>query len=219
MASVGHVKLRFDVISHSHVLKPSKIRISCEHVLMLKKLYPFCFNFPLLCHVANPTLMKTKLSDDVYFKHLHHKMFLKPSRDAFCSLVFFLPPIFSSLSVKTTSDGAGSVLRSTWLLFHRTSSSYTQSTSNVSPVQASKSGAVCFCHSCPSPCLQTWCLCWAFISKHMLDVIIPRGLIFASFWWGPAASLWRICARSDVQKQSREMNLGFDRKLALIRAS
>lgn len=173
--SFVNVKLRYDVIRRSHVLNPT-----CN-IVRDKNQLPTC-----AYHIKNKfSFSSLKLNYCIMhilnICSLHHKMFLKPSYDAFYSLVFFLPPIFSFFSVKTTSDGAGSVVRSTWLLFHRTSLSCTQSTSNASPVQPSKSGAVCFCHSCPSPCFQTWCLRWDFISKHMLDVIIPYGLIFASF--------------------------------------
>lgn len=118
-----------------------------------------------------------------------------PPCDAVYSFLFFLPPILCSVvCVKSTSNSTGSVLRLGWLLFH--------CTSNASPVQASKCGTVCFCPSCPFPVPGACVYAGIFISKHMLDVLIPYGLIFASFWWGPAVWLWRIWARSDLWKQS-----------------
>ncbi len=123
--------------------------------------------------------------------------------DAVYSFLFFLPPVLCCVvCVKSTSNSTGRVLRLIWLLFHCTSPSYTQSTSNTSPVKASKNGTVCFCPSCPFPVPGAGVYVGIFISKHVLDVLIPYGLIFASFWWGPAVSLWRICARSELWKQS-----------------
>lgn len=153
----------------------------------------FCFNF-LPCHVANPTLMKIITIRWCMFwtsapKDLPH--------NAVYSFLFFLPPVLCCVvCVKSTSNSTGSILRLIWLLFLCTSPSYTQSTSNASPFQASKSGMVCFCPSCPFPVPGAGVYAGIFISKHMLDVLIPYGLIFASFWWGPAVSLWCICARS-----------------------
>lgn len=140
---------------------------------------------------------------------------------SWCSLLFFVfltPPLLCCVvCVKSTSNSPGTVLRLIWLLFHCTSLSYTHSTSNTSPVQASKNGMVCFCPSCPFPVPEAGVYAGIFISKHMLDVLIPYDLIFASFWWGPAVLLWRICARSKLWKQFvREMSLEADRKLALI---
>jgi len=121
----------------------------------------------------------------------------------FFFFVFLTPhTLLCCVCVKSTSNSTGSVLRLAWLLFHCTSPSYTQSTSNASPVHASKCGTVCFCPSCPFPVPGAGAYAGIFISKHMLDVLIPYGLIFASFWWGPAVWLWRIWARSDLWKQS-----------------
>ncbi len=107
-------------------------------------------------------------------------------RYAVYSFLFFLPPpspiLCCVVCVKSTSNSPGRVLRLIWLLFHCTSLSYTHSTSNTSPVQASKNGTVCFCPACPFPVPGAGVYAGIFISKHMLDVLIPYDLIFASFW-------------------------------------